>query len=96
MKGSIYTIKQHSFEFWSCVAVDDNNDVEVVNPVVSTDELVEVVKVLVEHSPVEEGLNLSLNKTTSKIYNMIRTSIICYGYNLNSNVASRNGKIIAK
>lgn len=55
MKGSIYTIKQHSFELWSCV--DDDNDVEVEEPVVSTDELVEVVKVLVEHAPVEEGLN---------------------------------------
>lgn len=57
--------------------VDGNNDVEVVKPVVSTDELVEVVKVLVEHSPVEEGLYLSLNKTTSNnndtyIHNLLR------------------------
>lgn len=49
----MYTIKQHSFEFWSCVLVDGNNNVEVVEPVVSIDELVEVV----EQSPVEEGLN---------------------------------------
>lgn len=48
-------IKQHSFELWGCM--DDDNDVEVVELVVSTDDLVEVVKVLVEHAPVEEGLN---------------------------------------